>query len=111
MTDTLRIDHIMRVSDRTDTPPPPLRVRIGISDEEHRVLRLTARGFALRLPTPVRAGARIHVSFRLRAGLSISLETTARQADEASKTQWFDFVEVDRDLLNLLLSQNSSTVH
>jgi hypothetical protein len=111
LTDMLHTDQTRSVTEETDTTALSVRVRLGIENSEYRVLELTARGFAIPLATPMPAGTRLHVSFRLRAGLSISLEAAARAHEASSNAQWFDFVGVDRDVLNLLLSRDAWVVH
>lgn len=100
------------VEDRLAASTAPLHVRIGIEDVEYDVQDLSAHGFAITRPSPLAPDTRTHVSFRLAPGLSISLQATARTWQAASARQWFDFGEVDRDILRLLLmSTQTSIVH
>lgn len=84
--------------------PLPLRVRIGLEETSYTVERLTADGFTIAPATPRAAGTRVHVSFQLPAGLSISFEVMAQPWHELSGLQRFDFVAPDTELLELLLT-------
>jgi hypothetical protein len=97
------------------TPPAtetPLQVRLGIEDVDYEGHDLSSTGFAISSPAPLTPGTLTHVSFRLAPGLSISLQTRARTWQMDSEQQWFEFGDVDRDILAvLLLSNQSSLVH
>jgi hypothetical protein len=104
------------VTATTQTTPlagaTPLQVRIGIEDVDYEVYDLSPTGFAINSPAPLAPGTLTHVSFRLAPGLSISLQTRARTWRVESEQQWFEFGDVDRDILTvLLLSNESSLVH
>jgi hypothetical protein len=93
-------------------PGLPLQVRIGIEDIDYDVHDLSPRGFAIIWSRPLPPDATAHVSFRLAPGLSISLQATARSWQADSERQWFEFGDVDRDILAvLLLASGTSIVH
>jgi hypothetical protein len=89
-----------------------LQVRIGIEDADYDVHDLSSNGFAITWASPLPADSPVHVSFRLAPGLSISLQATARTWLEDSQRQWFEFGDVDRDILAvLLLTSGTAIVH
>jgi hypothetical protein len=75
------------------------------------VYNLSPTGFAINSPTPLAPDTLTHMSFRLAPGLSISLQTRARTWQLESEQQWFEFADVDRDILAVLLLSNGSSVH
>lgn len=90
----------------------PLQVRIGIEDIDYDVHDLSPTGFAIIWSTPLAPDTMAHVSFRLAPGLSISVQATARTWQADSERQWFEFGDVDRDILAvLLLTSGTSIVH
>lgn len=89
----------------------PLQARIGIEDVEYEVYNLSPTGFAINSPRPLAPDTLTHMSFRLAPGLSISLQTRARAWQLESEQQWFEFADVDRDILAVLLLSNESSVH
>lgn len=90
----------------------PLQVRIGIEDGEYDVHHLSSNGFAITPLSPLAPDTLTHVSFRLAPGLSVSLQAKARTWQAGSERQWFEFGDVDREILAvLLLSSGTSLVH
>ncbi|MFO7302132.1 MAG: PilZ domain-containing protein [Acidobacteriota bacterium] len=83
--------------------------RLGLEDLEYRVRELSADGFAISPLRPLAPGSVVHVSFQLPAGLSISVRAVARRWHGSSGRQWFEFTDVDREVINLLLLATEST--
>lgn len=80
-----------------------LHVRIGIDDVEYRVDLLTREGFSVVAAPPLPSGVVTHVSLRVGYGLSVSVQATARTWNPDGATQWYDFTNVDREVLMLLM--------
>ena len=80
-----------------------LTVRLGLEDLDYRVRDLSAAGFEISPLRPLAQGSLVHVSFQVPQGLSISVRAIARRWQGSSGRQWFDFTDVDREVINLLL--------
>ncbi len=83
---------------------------MGIDETEYRVHALSASGFAITPAEPIGSETVVHACFRVGAGLSISLQATARFWLPGSDRQWFEFGAVDREILNLLLTWSETSI-
>lgn len=101
-----------RKADVHDHQGTPLHVRIGIDDIEYRVGLLSCEGFSAVAAPPLPNGVITHVSLRLGYGVSVSVQATARTWNPDVAIQWYDFTNVDREVLTLLmLASAPASVH
>lgn len=101
-----------RKADRPADHGTPLHVRIGIDDIEYRVGLLSREGFSAVAAPPLPSGVLTHVSLRLGYGVSVSVQATARTWNPDVAIQWYDFTNVDREVLTLLmLASAPASVH
>lgn len=97
---------------RDEDSPVRLTVRLGLEDLEYHVRELAGTGFAISPLRPLAPGSIVHVTFQIPAGLSISIRAIARRWQGRSGQQWFDFTDVDREVINLLLlAAESQGIH
>lgn len=103
-----------RATHVSDQPPsyhsPEVRVRIGLEEAAYSIQQLTSEGFSIAPAAARTPGMRMHASFILPGGLSISFEVVARASRKLSGLQQFDFVDADPDLLDLLLTTADTDV-
>lgn len=89
--------------------PPVVSVRLNLEDHEYRVHDLTPDGFSVAGLRPVRKGLVTHASFTVPEGLTISVKAVAAACEHGATLQWFDFVDVDREVIRLLMMAAGTT--
>lgn len=85
------------------TMAPVLRVRIDLEEFDYPVHDLTADGFSISPIRPLAPGTSVHIAFHVPSGLSISIQAIARSWQDDPDLQWFEFTDIDREVINLLL--------
>ena len=84
-------------------------VRINLEDRHYQVHDLTPNGFSITATRPVSQGTGAHVSFKMPGGLTVSVEAVAATCEDGAPLQWFEFVDVDREVIGLLMMASATT--